>query len=202
MDTSSFIFWWQIFKWFKVWKGQINCQLSAHYTMFGNHPKKVSFQFYIWTFALKTPKINMCNWQCRIPFNLRIFEIFFVIFIHCKLNKHLQCKVWKIIKTLSRFPPIAMKHYCRNRISKLRRHQEFPGFARLKNCNERRSVGKISKEEKIRKKDAVLFRLDRQILEVKNSKRGVKLASLLRFMSLSTVLYFSYFVPEEPHKGI
>ena len=149
------------------------------------------------------PKINMCNWQCRIPFNLRIFEIFFVIFIHCKLNKHLQCKVWKIIKTLSRFPPIAMKHYCRNRISKLRRHQEFPGFARLKNCNERRrSVGKISKEEKIRKKDAVLFRLDRQILEVKNSKRGVKLASLLRFMSLSTVLYFSYFVPEEPHKGI
>ena len=95
-----------------------------------------------------------------------------------------------------------MKHYCRNRISKLRRHQEFPGAKRLKNCNERRSVGKISKEEKIRKKDAVLFRLDRQILEVKNSKRGVKLASLLRFMSLSTVLYFSYFVPEEPHKGI
>ena len=135
----------------------------------------------------------------KLMFKWDIFSDFQTL---CNLNKHLQCKVWKIIKTLSRFPPIAMKHYCRNRISKLRRHQEFPGFARLKNCNERRSVGKISKEEKIRKKDAVLFRLDRQILEVKNSKRGVKLASLLRFMSLSTVLYFSYFVPEEPHKGI
>ena len=201
MDTSSFIFWWQIFKWFKVWKGQINCQLSAHYTMFGNHPKSL-IQSLLFNFRAKNTKINNCHWQCRISFtNFR--DIFIDFQTLCNLNKHLQCKVWKIIKTLSRFPPIAMKHYCRNRISKLRRHQEFPGFARLKNCNERRrSVGKISKEEKIRKKDAVLFRLDRQILEVKNSKRGVKLASLLRFMSLSTVLYFSYFVPEEPHKGI
>ena len=103
--------------------------------MFENHLKGLILQHNFNFRAKNNVKINWCKNSFHFDdFVFYFWDFFLLIFKHCA-NWTNIFKVWKIIKTLSRFPPpIAMKHYCRNRISKLRRHQEFPG-ARLKNCN-------------------------------------------------------------------
>ena len=152
MDTSSFIFWWQIFKWFKVWKGQINCQLSAHCTMFENHPKSLIPSFVIHlNFRVKNTKIN----RFRCPFISTIFETFLVIFKHCaswtnifnvkfeKLSRHCPGFLllqWSIIAEIESVNWEGIRNFLASRVWKIAMKEEVLGKYQRKKRSGRRML--------------------------------------------------------------